>query len=128
MNCISYILNKGKFCFLLLISVFCTSAAVAQDIDALLDTLDVTLAEGHRYVDVRRSDIAVLKTELEHAVTDEERYSLAGRLREKYNSFDIDSALYFANEKMRIARRIGNISYINDARMNLAEMSGIQGK
>lgn len=127
MNCISYILYKGKFCFLLLISVFCTSAAVAQDIDALLDTLDMTLAEGHRYVDVRRSDIAVLKTELEHAVTDEERYGIAGRLREKYNSFGIDSALYFANEKMRIARRIGNISYINDARMNLAEMSGIQG-
>ena len=52
---------------------------------------------------------------------------LAGCLREEYRSFDIDSALYFANEKMAAARRIGNASYISDARMNLAEMSGVYG-
>ena len=33
----------------------------------------------------------------------------------------------FANEKMEIARRIGNMSYIHDARMNVAEVIGSQG-
>lgn len=101
--------------------------AGAQDIGALLDTLDVALAEAGKYADVRKNEIAGLKKELEHAATDEERYRLTGRLREAYNSYDIDSALYFANEKMKVAQRIGNHSYIRDARMNLAEMSGIQG-
>ncbi|HIW43887.1 MAG TPA: hypothetical protein H9986_02550 [Candidatus Prevotella stercoripullorum] len=101
--------------------------AVGQDTASLLDTLDITLRESHKYIDARRAKIAGLKAELARAATDAERYRLTGRLREEYRSFDIDSALYFANEKMAAARRIGNASYISDARMNLAEMSGVYG-
>ena len=120
--------EKTRLCLLAVVaSAWFAVQAVGQDTASLLDTLDITLRESHKYIDARRAKIAGLKAELAHAATDAERYRLAGRLREEYHSFDIDSALYFANEKMAVARRIGNASYISDARMNLAEMSGVYG-
>ena len=99
----------------------------AGDTAALLDTLDNVLRNSRQYVDARRAVISKLKASLASADDDEERYRLTSRLREEYRSFDIDSALYYANEKMAVARRIGNGSYINDARMNIAEMNGVYG-
>lgn len=120
--------EKTRLCLLAVaVSAWFAVQAVGQDTASLLDTLDITLREGHKYIDARRAKIAGLKAELARAATDAERYRLTGRLREEYRSFDIDSALYFANEKMAAARRIGNASYISDARMNLAEMSGVYG-
>ncbi len=120
--------EKTRLCLLAVVaSAWFAVQAVGQDTASLLDTLDITLRESHKYIDARRAKIAGLKAELARAATDAERYRLAGRLREEYRSFDIDSALYFANEKMAVARRIGNASYISDARMNLAEMSGVHG-
>lgn len=120
--------EKTGLCLLAVaVSAWFAVQAVGQDTASLLDTLDITLRESHKYIDARRAKIAGLKAELARAATDAERYRLTGRLREEYRSFDIDSALYFANEKMAAARRIGNASYISDARMNLAEMSGVYG-
>lgn len=120
--------EKTRLCLLAVaVSAWFAVQAVGQDTASLLDTLDITLRESHKYIDARRAKIAGLKAELARAATDAERYRLTGRLREEYRSFDIDSALYFANEKMAAARRIGNASYISDARMNLAEMSGVYG-
>ena len=120
--------EKTRLCLLAVaVSAWFAVQAVGQDTASLLDTLDMTLRESHKYIDARRAKIAGLKAELARAATDAERYRLAGCLREEYRSFDIDSALYFANEKMAAARRIGNASYISDARMNLAEMSGVYG-
>ncbi len=120
--------EKTRLCLLAVaVSAWFAVQAVGQDTASLLDTLDMTLRESHKYIDARRAKIAGLKAELARAATDAERYRLTGRLREEYRSFDIDSALYFANEKMAAARRIGNASYISDARMNLAEVSGVYG-
>lgn len=120
--------EKTRLCLLAVaVSAWFAVQAVGQDTASLLDTLDMTLRESHKYIDARRAKIAGLKAELARAATDAERYRLTGRLREEYRSFDIDSALYFANEKMAAARRIGNASYISDARMNLAETSGVYG-
>lgn len=120
--------EKTRLCLLAVaVSAWFAVQAVGQDTASLLDTLDITLRESHKYIDARRAKIAGLKAELARAATDAERYRLTGRLREEYRSFDIDSALYFANEKMAAARRIGNASYISDARMNLAETSGVYG-
>ena len=120
--------EKTRLCLLAVaVSAWFAVQAVGQDTASLLDTLDITLRESHKYIDARRAKIAGLKAELARAATDAERYRLAECLREEYRSFDIDSALYFANEKMAAARRIGNASYISDARMNLAETSGVYG-
>ena len=119
---------KIRLCLLAVaVSAWLAVPAAGHDTSALLDTLDLTLRESQRYTDARRAKITRLKAELARAADDEARYRLTGRLREEYRPFDIDSALYFAHEKMAAARRIGNISYISDARMNLAEMSGVYG-
>ena len=128
MECISKVPRALRWLVsvLLLFAAMPVSSA-ADDTAALLDTLDNVLRNSRRYVDARRAVISKLKASLASAADDEERYRLTGRLREEYRSFDIDSALYYANEKMAVARRIGNGSYINDARMNIAEMNGVYG-
>lgn len=93
----------------------------------MLDQLDRTLADSRKYVNARQVQLDSLKDALRAAATDEARYRLAGTLREMYTPFNADTALYFANEKMAIAKRIGNKSYIHDARMNVAEVIGSQG-
>ena len=120
--------EKTRLCLLAVVaSAWFAVQAVGQDTASLLDTLDLTLRESQRYINARRAKITRLKAELARADDDEVRYRLTGRLREEYRSLDIDSALYFAHEKMAVARRIGNASYISDARMNLAEMNGVYG-
>lgn len=128
MECISKVPRALRWLVsvLLLFAAMPVSSA-ADDTAALLDTLDNVLRNSRRYVDARRAVISKLKASLASAADDEERYRLTGRLREECRSFDIDSALYYANEKMAVARRIGNGSYINDARMNIAEMNGVYG-
>lgn len=102
-------------------------ASCSRKSSGLLDQLDRTIAESRRYVDARQAQLDSLKACMSVATTDEARYRLAGTLREMYTPFNADTALYFANEKMEIARRIGNMSYIHDARMNVAEVIGSQG-
>ena len=120
--------EKTRLCLLAVVaSAWFAVQAVGQDTASLLDTLDLTLRESQRYINARRAKITRLKAELARADDDEVRYRLTGRLREEYRSLDIDSALYFAHEKMAAARRIGNISYMSDARMNIAEMNGVYG-
>lgn len=99
----------------------------AKDTASLLEELDRTLADGRKYTAMTQAGINSLKASLAQARTDEQRYEIIGKLREAYRSFDIDSALYFANEKLAVARRIGRHEYMSDAYMNMAEMSGVQG-
>ena len=90
--------EKTRLCLLAVaVSAWFAVQAVGQDTASLLDTLDITLRESHKHLDARRAKIAGLNAELARAATDTERYRLAGCLREQYRSFDIASALYFAN-------------------------------
>lgn len=113
--------------FLLFVTLSLVIPAAADDTAGLLEELDRTLARSREYTSARQAGISKLKSDLRRAATDEERYRLMSKLREEYRSFDIDSALYFAVEKMAVAKRIGKPGYIADARMNMAEMSGVQG-
>lgn len=99
----------------------------SHDSSDMLKELDRTLAGSRKYINMRQTQLDSLKKLLAAATTDEERYSIAGKLREMYTPFNADTALLFAYEKMKIAKRIGKVSYILDARMNVAEVTGAQG-
>ena len=120
--------DMKRFCFFfVVIALALVVRAADKDTSVLLEELDRTIAEGRKYMVIRQAEISGMKSKLRHAATDEERYELMGKLREAYRSFDIDSALYFSVEKLEVAKRMGRRDYIADARMNMAEMSGMQG-
>ena len=120
--------EKTRLCLLAVaVSAWFAVQAVGQNTASLLYTPDITPRGTPQYIDAPRAKITGPTAQLAPAAPDAERSRLAGSPRQAYRSFDIDSALYFANEKMAAARRIGNASYISDARMNLAETSGVYG-
>lgn len=50
-----------------------------------------------------------------------------GQLGDAYKSFDIDSSMFYSRQKYKVAVQLHNLEYINDARMNMAEMMGRNG-
>lgn len=117
-----------KVCLFAVLSIVSQVAfPAAADALNLLKKLDRTLADNHKHRTERQQILDSLKTCLSHANNDTERYHLTGKLREMYTPFNLDTALYFANMKMDVAKRLGNRSYILDAQMNIAETIGAQG-
>lgn len=112
-----------------LLSLFVGLAAygAGQQADDLLSQLDAAIRERPVYVGQMRARLSLLRTTLAQARTDEARYQALGKLGDAYKSFDIDSSMYFSREKLRVATRIGKAEYINDARLNMAEMMGRNG-
>ena len=68
-----------------------------------------------------------LKRQLHQHLPDEERYSILGTLEDEYRSFNTDSALRVAQEREQIALHLGNRRYIDNARMNIADIMGMTG-
>ena len=56
-----------------------------------------------------------------------ERFAILGTLLDEYRSFNTDSALHMAEEREQIAIRLGNREYIDNARMNKADVLGMTG-
>lgn len=108
---------------LLLLSILLyTYNSYAQDvtISPLLVELDKAVAEQQKYVDIREARISETKIKLENSKTDEERYQLQNALFNEYMSFVVDSALHYANEKLKSAQKLKKLDYIDDARLNVA--------
>ena len=68
-----------------------------------------------------------LKRLLHRQIPDEERFAILGTLLDEYRSFNTDSALHMAEEREQIAIRLGNREYIDNARMNKADVLGMTG-
>ena len=68
-----------------------------------------------------------LKRQLHRQIPDEERFAILGTLLDEYRSFNTDSALHMAEEREQIAIRLGNREYIDNARMNKADVLGMTG-
>ena len=49
-------------------------------------------------------------------------FAILGTLLDEYRSFNTDSALHMAEEREQIAIRLGNREYIDNARMNKADV------
>ncbi len=102
-------------------------AVSGQNLDAMLRELDKVIADRQVYLSKRQKLLWSLKSDADKLTTDKQRYEAYGRLLEEYKSYDIDSSAYFANEKYAAAKRLGNLEYVNDATMNIANMMGING-
>lgn len=102
--------------------------ALGQDnkFPTLVD-LDNAIAGQQGYVDKREETIRMNKEALRKADTEEERYRLKNILFNEYTSYQIDSSLYYAKEKLASAQKIGKQEYINDSYVNVARVLTLAG-
>lgn len=102
-------------------------AADSSRADSLLLKLDQAIKERPIYMEQKELKLVELKRQLHRQIPDEERFAILGTLLDEYRSFNTDSALHMAEEREQIAIRLGNREYIDNARMNKADVLGITG-
>ncbi len=102
-------------------------AANSSRADSLLLKLDRVMKERPIYMEQKELKLVELKRQLYRQIPAEERFAILGTLLDEYRSFNTDSALYVAEERERIAIRLGNPGYIDNARMNKADVLGMTG-
>lgn len=102
-------------------------AADSSRADSLLLKLDQAIKERPIYMEQKELKLVELKRQLHRQIPDEERFAILGILLDEYRSFNTDSALHMAEEREQIAIRLGNREYIDNARMNKADVLGMTG-
>lgn len=102
-------------------------AADSSRADSLLLKLDQAIKERPIYMEQKELKLVELKRQLRRQIPDEERFAILGTLLDEYRSFNTDSALHMAEEREQIAIRLGNREYIDNARMNKADVLGMTG-
>ena len=102
-------------------------AADSSRADSLLLKLDQAIKERPIYMEQKELKLVELKRQLHREIPDEERFAILGTLLDEYRSFNTDSALHMAEEREQIAIRLGNREYIDNARMNKADVLGMTG-
>ena len=102
-------------------------AADSSRADSLLLKLDQAIKERPIYMEQKELKQVELKRLLHRQIPDEERFAILGTLLDEYRSFNTDSALHMAEEREQIAIRLGNREYIDNARMNKADVLGMTG-
>lgn len=102
-------------------------AADSSRADSLLLKLDQAIKERSIYMEQKELKLVELKRQLHRQIPDEERFAILGTLLDEYRSFNTDSALHMAEEREQIAIRLGNREYIDNARMNKADVLGMTG-
>lgn len=109
-----------------LISVICLSLAFtvnadeASSVDSLMNQLDKVISERAVYLQKRQERITGLKAALRQTEEDTARFVLLGALIDEYTPINTDSAFAASMMRESVARRIGDPTFIANARMNRA--------
>lgn len=93
-----------------------------SEIDSLLRELDMSIRNRPQYTLKRQEQIDALQRKLRLSHSDQERYDLYRELFGKYRSYRMDSALWVANQRVELAKRMKNPLYIRSAELNIAEV------
>ena len=96
-------------------------------VDSLLLKLNQSIKKRPIYMEQKELRLAKLRRQLLQLISEEEHFAILGALLDEYRSFNTDSAFYVAEEREQIAMRLGNREYIDNARMNKADVLGMTG-
>lgn len=97
------------------------------NISTALKELDKVVANRQKTTQEKLDRIEQLKEKFKYAKTDEANYRLANRIYTEYHAFSVDSAEVYALKKYSLATRMHNKLYIDNAKLNLAEVYAMGG-
>lgn len=122
-------MKENRYCIIMLFMMIASAAcAVTTATDSLMRSLDDVIENRDQYMRQKEERMNKLKRELRSVVSDEKRFLLLGSLLDECRSYNTDSALNIAMEKMSVARKMpGRPDYMDDAMMNIADIYGTAG-
>lgn len=107
--------------FALILCLWGLTATATNRPDSLLAELDRAVENRHDYEFQRRIAIDRSVAEYNSATDDYGKYNALRGMYENYRSFRIDSAIIVANQRLAVAKKLGEPSKIVSASLNLAE-------
>lgn len=117
-----YIVN-----FILLISLTLPLPARTQ-LDSLLTVLDRTINQSAQFEKQKTDRIRLIKDELTRPrLSEADFYRINNRLFQEYKSYNCDSARYYINRNLEIARNAHNPEWLNESLIHKANILGTTG-
>lgn len=110
-------------CFLLLFLIW----GIPASADSRLKELDQIVRHPEKYEQQKEKRIVALKQRRAEALTTEERLEADALLSEEYKVYIADSALYYAQEQLKLAQELRDGKLEDMARLELAEVRIISG-
>lgn len=120
-------MKRALFCLYVLLLCVPTLRAGTAGIDSVLNRLDNVIRERSRYIQQKEERLHQLKMNLYGSMSDEQRFERLDALLEEYRSYNADSSMAVTQKRLRLAEKLHNREYLDNARMNLAELMGIAG-
>lgn len=118
---------RSLFCIVFLVLTSLLIISAGNRTDSLLLQLDHTIKERQSYGKEKEARIESLKELLRHTTSDEQRYGIYDRLFSEYHSYNTDSSMHVARERLFVAERLNKAEMRFDAQINMAEIMGTTG-
>lgn len=80
--------------------------SITQDIQELLTRVDSTLTLTTQLCKAKENRMAMMRNKYQSCKNPEQSYYLARELYGEYSTYDSDSAMYYANEGMKLSRKL----------------------
>ncbi len=106
---------------IILVSGSCLAAPRQYNVDSLLHVLDAVIDSSTVYDARLHQDLVGYRVAYDNAENDEARFDLAYTLFKTYRKIRLDSALYYAQQRVHIAQRLANPDSLLSARLNEAD-------
>lgn len=89
--------------------------------DSIFQTLVRMMRDKKTYVIEKEQRIKDIKLLLNTPdLSDSQIYSIYDQLQSEYNTYQIDSAIYYGEQSLKIAEKLKNIEYIYDTKLDLS--------
>lgn len=99
----------------------CVRADSPVNLDSLYQVLDGAIDSSSVYLQRKMEHLDLLKTDLQQAAGDQQRFERAKRVYEEYVPFDNDSALAYQYQCLDLARRLGRDDLYAETLLALAD-------
>lgn len=99
-----------------------------QSLDSLLLTLDAAIENSRQYEEAKMQRIALIKDGLKaHELSASEEYRLNLRLYQEYEAYICDSARYYINRNIAIARQLEKQDWLEESELKKAHILATSG-
>lgn len=112
---------------LLAATVVCCRAGGMTVSDSLINELNRTIADRDVYRSQKEDRLLELRRAGDNAASDTDRFAAMGALLDEYVPYNTDSAFAICRRREALAHRIGDQVFIDNARLNTANILGRTG-
>lgn len=109
-----------RYCIVFLSLFFPIILNAQQSLDSLLDVLDKTVENYQLYANQKEQKLTGLYIHLIQSTSEEQTYLIYGQLLDEYYKYKSDSALKYAQLKLKQAEKLNDIKKLNESRLDMA--------